>query len=98
MKLTRNEKQLLNNINTEPARIEDYCFWLKWKVNFGKGVLGSLNKKGLVESESRTSFGGWEFSGSDLNIEGAENNIILGLAYGGVDIVESLNIDNNNTI
>ena len=91
MKLTKNEKQLLNNINTEPATIDDYCFWLKWEVNFGKGVLGSLTKKGLVESESRTSFGGWEFSGSDLNIQGAEKNIILGLTFDGVDIVDSLN-------
>ena len=91
MELTNNEKKLLKQINSEPAQIDDYCFWLKWDVNFGKGVLGSLFKKGLVESESRTRFGGWEFSGSDLNIQGAEKNIILGLTFDGVDIVDSLN-------
>ena len=90
MKLTKNEKQLLNNINAEPATIEDYCFWLKWKVNFGKGVLGSLTKKGLVESEERTTLGGWQFTGNDLkNERGAETNIFIGLTFEGSDIVES---------
>ena len=50
MKLTDNEKKLLNEINSQPAELDDYCFWLKWNVNFGKGVLGSLFKKGLAES------------------------------------------------
>ena len=89
MKLTKNEINLLKEINSEPATIEDYCFWLKWKVNFGKGVLGSLTKKGLVESEERTTLGGWQFTGSDLkNERGAETNIFIGLTFLGSDIVD----------
>jgi hypothetical protein len=51
MTLTNNEKKLLKEINQEPDNIEGYCLGLKWDVNFGKGVLGSLFKKGLAESE-----------------------------------------------
>ena len=93
MKLTENEKELLKQINREPAPIEDYCFWLKWEVNFGKGVLGSLNKKGLVESEERTSLGGWEFTGNTNGLKnkaGAETNIMIGLTPEGLGKVETL--------
>ena len=95
MKLTRNEKQLLNNINTEPARIEDYCFWLKWEVNFGKGVLGSLTKKGLVESETQYNLQGWGHSGEVdafiRNHPDTEKFVFIGLTFQGADIVDSLN-------
>ena len=91
MKLTENEINLLKEIYSEPDTIEGYCSGLDWEVNFGKGVLGSLNKKGLVESEERTSLGGWEFTGSDLkNKAGAETNIMIGLTPEGLDKVETL--------
>ena len=93
MTLTNNEKKLLKEINQEPDDIEGYCLGLKWDVNFGKGVLGSLNKKGLVESEERTSLGGWEFTGNTNGLKnkaGAETNIMIGLTPEGLDKVETL--------
>ena len=93
MKLTENEINLLKEIYTEPETIEGHCFTLDWEVNFGKGVLGSLNKKGLVESEERTSLGGWEFTGNTNGLKnkaGAETNIMIGLTPEGLDKVETL--------
>lgn len=90
MKLTENEIKLLLEIDKEPAGIDDYCFWLKWEIPFGKGVLGSLTKKGLVESESITHLGGWGFHGGTSEIDkiaGAEKYIILHMTSEGMDFV-----------
>tara|TARA_B100000953_G_scaffold125850_1_gene103769 strand:+ start:4301 stop:4600 length:300 start_codon:yes stop_codon:yes gene_type:complete len=90
MKLTKNETSLLLEIDKEPASIDDYCFWLKWGIPFGKGVLGSLTKKGLVESESITHLGGWSFHGETSEIDkitGSEKHIILNMTSEGMDFV-----------
>ena len=94
-KLTKNEKQLINKIDVEPDTIEGYCRELNWKVNFGKGVLGSLTKKNLVESSTHFNFQGWGHSGDvDTFIRNHPDTVkyvFIGLTFQGVDIVESLN-------
>ena len=92
--LTLNEKRLMQAIDSEPTDIEGYCSRLNWKVNFGKGVLGSLTKKGFAESHEQWNFGGFGHSGEVdayiWNHPETEKFIIIGLTWQGQDRLEKI--------
>ncbi len=94
MKLTHHEKQLLFEIDAEPSDIGGYCAGLKWDINFGRGVLGSLNKKGLVESDDQYNLQGFGHSGDVdsfvRNHPDTEKFVILGLTFEGRNKAESM--------
>ena len=94
MKLTDNEKQLLKQINSEPAQIEDYCFWLEWEVNFGKGVLGSLFKKGLAESEDMDGCASYDPETDKITYD--VTLCIPYLTFKGEEIIEKHNLYRNS--